>query len=334
MERNNGNYLALVSEQAVLDGILTEEDVRQIKSRLWHLLAERTQRYTMGDSTSVPVETAGELLRSVCFTIALHLKTAGANRALLLRDMPLPELLQAGRADIEAQVKAGRECLQKVKDSAPKLCNLSYWDTLAGLETFFKKYDIYFFAHEIPCDMDYQLCLAVPEELQGIEYINEYLRRLRVENEFCGQFETCAMTALLKSYCADYEGLLINLYEPVAVNALGIAMLEGDIPALNITDRDRMELMNRLKDGGKAKTAQELRRAAEVLCGRFSIGDAAAKDYLKRTAAELCPRILAALPNNRLERIFLTLMYEEAASTTVFVDGERTDGGFTAADRV
>ncbi|NCC69922.1 MAG: hypothetical protein EOM14_17345 [Clostridia bacterium] len=121
MEQSDGNYLALVSEQAVLDGILTEEDVRQIKRKLWRLLGERTQRYTMGDSTSVPAETAGELLRSICFTIALHLKTAGTKSALMLKDIPLPELLRAGRADIEAQLKAGRECLQKVKDSAPKL---------------------------------------------------------------------------------------------------------------------------------------------------------------------------------------------------------------------
>jgi hypothetical protein len=307
MDQNNSSFLALVSEHAVSDGTLTEEDVRGIQIKLWNLLAERTQRYTMGESSSVSVETAEELWKSICFSIGLYLKMVGGQSVLLLKTAQLPQLLRASWTEIEAQVEKAKVCLQRVRDGAPDIVNRSYRDTLIGMEAFFKKYDYRFFAHEIPGDIDYQLCHAVPQELQGIEYINEYLRRLSIENDFCGYFERGTMIALLESYCKDYQGLLINLYEPVAVNALGLALLGGDILALEITDRDRSKLLSRLTGYTKTEVLEELKRAAEVLCYRLQIGDAQARDYLQSTATELFPRIKAAMPKNRLDGIFLSL---------------------------
>jgi len=59
---------------------------------------------------------------------------------------------------------------------------LFYKDTLTNIDFFFKRYDYHFFAHEIP-DIFYQLNQPVPQELQGIEYVNEYLSRLLKENQ-------------------------------------------------------------------------------------------------------------------------------------------------------
>jgi hypothetical protein len=73
----------------------------------------------------------------------------------------------------------------------------------------------------VPCDIDYQLCRPVPEDLLGVEYVNEYLRRVVLENDFLRRFPKEPVIKLLENYCPDYRGLLINLYEPVATNALG-----------------------------------------------------------------------------------------------------------------
>ncbi len=103
---------------------------------------------------------------------------------MLLKNADLQDLLKAGWTEIEAQLKTGKELLQKVRETAPSVENRSYKDTLKGIEVFFKKYDYRFFAHEIPGDIDYQLCHPLPGELQGIEYINGYLRRLLTETGF------------------------------------------------------------------------------------------------------------------------------------------------------
>lgn len=327
MEENKSNYLERVSNQAVLDGTLTNEDVEAIQIKLWHLLGQRTERHTMGGSSSVPVETAEELLKSICFTIGLYMKAMGKSPVSLLKTANMQELLQAGWAEIESQIEIGKELLQKVKDNAPQIENISYQDTLKGIEGFFKKYDYRFFAHVIPCDIDYQLCHTVPSELQGIEYVNEYLRHLLTENKFCRNFDTEKMILLLKSYCPDYKGLLINLYEPVAINAIGLAMLDGDILALDISEKGRGELLECFQGWTKTKAVEELKRSADKLCHSLYFEDVPASEYLQMTAIELHPRIEAALPTGCLEGIFLSLLFEPAEEIPdiQFVDGDMMD---------
>jgi hypothetical protein len=324
---NSSNYLERVSDQAVLDGVFTNEDIESVRIRLWQLLGRRTERHTMGDSSSVPLETAEGLFRSICFTIGLYLKTMGGTAASLLKTADMQELLRAGWAEIESQMEIGRELLQQVRDSAPRIENISYQDTLTGIEGFFKKYDYRFFAHEIPCFIDYQLCHPVPDELQGIEYINGYLRRLLIENRFCRHFDDEKMALLLKSYCPDYRDLLINLYEPVAGNAVGLAMLDGDVLALDISDRGRSELLERFRGWTGARAVEELGRSADKLYHALYSEDVPVAEYLRKTAVKLYPRIEAALPTGNLEGIFLSLPVEqpEAAPEAQFVDGRMMD---------
>lgn len=307
MEPFPGEYPIPGSAQSALRDTLSQEDMEEFQLKLWKLLGERTRRYTMGESTSVPIETAGELLRSACFTIGVYVKAMGVTAPELLRTRELSELLREGQAVLEAQIAEGRQLLCRVTGSMPAVPNRSYTDTLLGLETFFRRYDHRFFAHEIPGDIDYQLCHPVVPDLQGIEYINEYLRRLRIENMFIGYFPTKAVITLLKRYCPDPVGLLINLYEPVAVNALGLALLGGDIYGLDMTGRDTQQLLRRFKRMGPHKAAEELERGAGILCRRLRMEDARSREYLERTAAELCPRLTAAMAAGSLNGVFSPL---------------------------
>jgi hypothetical protein len=71
----------------------------------------------------------------------------------------------------------------------PAIENASLRDTMRGIRLFFRRYDLHFFAHQIPTVLDYQLSHAVPDSFLGIEYIVEYLRRLIIENDFLRRFE-------------------------------------------------------------------------------------------------------------------------------------------------
>jgi hypothetical protein len=327
MDDNESNYLERASNQALLDGTLTKEDLEAIQAKLWRLLGQRTEHYTMGDSSSVPVETAEELLKSICFTIGLYIKARGQSSVSLLKTANMQELLQAGWAENESQIEIGKKLLRKVRDNAPQVESISYQDTLAQIEDFFKKYDYRFFAHEIPCDIDYQLCHAVPDVLQGIEYVNEYLRHLLIENQFCAHFDAEKMILLLKSSCPGYKELSINLYEPVAINAIGLAMLDREILALDITAQDRDELSNRFKGWTSARAIEELNRSADKLYRSLHFEDVSVSKYLLMMAVKLYPRIEAALPTGRLEGIFPSLSSEPAATIpdTQFIDGNMMD---------
>ncbi|NMC57400.1 MAG: hypothetical protein GYA50_09295 [Eubacteriaceae bacterium] len=309
MEDSNNNYLALISNQALQDGILSDDDALAIQMKLFSLLAKRTHRYTMDDSSSVPIEIAENLYQSICFSISLFLKQTG-NSIILLKNTEPEQLLKAAWAEIESQIKIGEKLLKLVKTTSPKIDNKSYIDTLKEIGNFFKVYDYRFYAHEIPCDIDYQLCHAVNNDLQGIEYINEYLRRLLIENEFCSHFDKELIIALLRSYCPDYKGLLINLYEPIAVNAFALALLQEDIFALDITDFHRGKLLRDFNMWSRQHAETELCKAANQICNILQIKNTEKIEYLKNTALNIYPRVAATLPSKCLDQIFLSLSYK------------------------
>ena len=284
---------------------LTEQEEIKIQAKLWQLLARRTELYTMGESSSVRVETAQELLQSVSFCLDLYLKQSGNTKKLFV-GADMEELFELGQKILEEKIELGKKLYSKACLTAPEIENISYRDTLRGIGGFFKHYDYRFFAHLIPCDIDYQLCHAVKEGLQGVEFINQYLGRIIMENEFVRKFEKERAESLLNSYCSDYKGLLINIYEPIAVNAIGLGLLREDCKALNIKASDRERLNSLFHPLTMTPTKKELNDAALRVCSELGINDASSVRYLRRTAEGLYPRIEAALPHGNLGGIFLS----------------------------
>ena len=220
---------------------LSGEEISRLQEKLLELLARRTALYTMGESSSIPRETAEELLRSLCYTLRIG-EDAAPERLRELLDGDLSQAYEKGVRLLEIKREVGRRLWQAVCLSASGLKNCSLEDTLVSIGGFWKRYDLRFFPHKIPCDIDYPLCQPVPEALMGVDYVNEYLRRLLLECQFLCRLDAGLCDALLKSICPDYRWLVLNLYEPVAVNAIGLALAGGDIRDLDISEQERARI--------------------------------------------------------------------------------------------
>lgn len=292
------NVLSLFGE----DSELTASELNILSMRLWELLSHKTKLYAI-DSSSVRAETAQELLSSICFLLYLYLKENA---------LPVRYLLKAESLEpvYEAALKTGRQAFLRCKglyqqacESVPQIENTSLSDTLRDIGQSFKTYDVYYFAHQVNCTIDYQLCHAVPESLSGTEYLCEYLRRLCMENHFLTHFSTKKVIQLLNAYCPDYKGLLINLYEPVFVNTLGLALLRQDIFPLNLTQTQKSEILE-LTSGLTEQQAHTLfHTAAESVCTTVE-ADAEEKTYAVQTAVALYPRFHAAAVHGSLDGVF------------------------------
>lgn len=150
---------------------------------LLKLLAARTERYTMGESSSVTVETAQALLESIRYTLSLGCEIQGKDLAALPSDAPLPGLLLAGQAELERRVAAGQKLLSRARALLSDIDDAALQETLCELGAFFKRYDLWFFADDIPCAIDYLLDESISEGLQGIDYVNAYLGALIAEGQ-------------------------------------------------------------------------------------------------------------------------------------------------------
>nr|WP_315019436.1 DUF6179 domain-containing protein [uncultured Aminipila sp.] len=320
MEDKNNNYLAALLNLNLQNEGFTEAEMSSIKCNMISLLGERTERYTMGESSSVPVEKAEELFKSICFTLGL---VTGKQGISSLKTENMSSLLKAGWNIIESMVEEGQGLFKQVIESTVLTENISYNDTLQGIEKFFKRYEYHFFAHEIPGDIDYQLCIPISEALQGIEYINEYLHRLLLENRFCEHFERNGIIRLLQSYCPDYKGLLINIFEPVAINTMGLAVINKNVIDLDISDYDRKRILAELDKWPDNEVIIQLDRVVDIICSQLEINEMQQRNYLYEALFAQYPRVKNQVALKNLNGIFLSLLDEDGDNMikTQYVDG-------------
>lgn len=325
MEENSESLLAF-SDNIQIDKNISEEDRILIEVKVWNLLGKHTEKYTMGDSTSVPIEIAEELLNSICFSLGLELRGLDNVNEILIKE-DINDLLKASWRKIDYFIEDGKKLFEAVRKTSPSIENISYRDTLNEIGEFFNKnkYDYRFFAHKINCSIDYQLSNPISEKLQGIEYINEYLKALLIENEFCIRFNEDDIRCILNSYCFDYEGLLINIFEPILTNAIGLDILREDILRLEISTFEREELLRIFRAMAKAEALSKLKGSAKRVCSILGIVNNEKIEYIEKTAVDIYPRIEVGLSTGNIDNVFLSFKYEEDSKESEFIDNPTMD---------
>lgn len=178
------------------------------------LMAHVCALYTHGESSSVSEYEAYELAESVLYVLGLGDKTERQTMELLASGDVVAVWTQK-RYELQARIPGVMELWQRVVGVMPPIHNIALRDTLASISQLPQVYDTFFAAHEVPCSIDYPLSEPVPEDLRGLDYVEEWLRRLLVEAQFLARFNTDEVVAYLDAWCPDYRGLLLNLYDPI-----------------------------------------------------------------------------------------------------------------------
>ena len=288
----------------VLASTACEEALAKARANLLELLLAQAQRYTQGESTSLPRETMDELLASLCYTLGIDPKKG--DRALLPLALGDPheryaEALDRLRKKADcARVLAGQLCL-----NAPALDCIALHSTLRSIVAGLNGYDPRFFAHRVPGDIDYQLLRPVPERVQGVDYILAYLTRLDAELRFLSRLPLHRVLALLDGFSPEWRELVANLYAPVATNALGLALLGGDPRRLHIGNAQRDELLGMLGNRPAEVIEERLFAASRTVCRVLDLQDESDAALLLSLALDLAPRVHAACASGDLSRVFV-----------------------------
>ena len=271
----------------------------EITEALYSLLSAQCKSFTGGQSSSLSVETVEALLSSICFSLSCFANKYGQNA---LVEIPLEKALEGARDILKKRIQLCKTLYLTLLRLPFQPDNVSYRDTVNGMENFFKKYDYYFFADQIPCDIDYQLCLQVNENLWGVEFLTEYIKRLICEGRFCGAFQRYEITALLANFGSRNHELLINVFTPVLSNALGRVLLGNDISTLEVTP-DGIEKLFSMFAGLKYEEALPIvDKASKLLCSRVGF-TGYNTEYVTESARTLIPRICRCDPKG----LFLSL---------------------------
>lgn len=271
----------------------------EITEALYILLSAQCKSFTGGQSSSLSVETVEALLSSICFSLSCFASKYGQNALL---EIPLEKALEGARDILKKRIQLCKTLYLTLLRLPFQPDNVSYRDTVNGMENFFKKYDYYFFADQIPCDIDYQLCLPVSENLWGVEYLMEYIKRLICEGRFCGAFQRYEITALLANFGSRNDELLINVFTPVLSNALGRVLLGNDISTLEVTPDGIGKLFSMFAGLKYEEALPIVDKASKLLCSRVGFSGYNA-EYVTESARTLIPRICRCDPKG----LFLSL---------------------------
>ena len=277
------------------------QEQQLLQQRIFPLLAVQAQKYLAGDSTSLPAETAEELLKSLLYTLRLALASDGLpDKALLTGD--LDALLQQGRCLLQEKKARAQRLWEQACLTAPKIANTCYRDTLTDFRQFFRRYDPWYFAHQIPCRIDYPLCLPVSEELLGVSYVGQWLQQAWVENLLLSRFAPDAVARLLMEQMPDDRDAPLNLCEQALVNAAGRSLLGLPPGSLQLSDEACGQLQRLLSKSGDPTEKLVGAAAAAAQAMRVPAG---AKAYFCAVAGGAAPRLRAALAAGSVRGFFL-----------------------------
>ena len=230
---------------------LTGAEERLWQEKLAALLVRQIALYTANENSSVPAAAARELLRGVLFFLAVPEEADGggeADRAARIRTLlscDLADELARGQRRAQRDSELTLALWRKVVAALPPLENRSLCDTLRSIGRGFHRYDTRFFPQRFDCDIDYQLAVPVSESLLGINYVNRYLIDLAAENSLLTRLPQGEVRAVLERSCPGWRGLLVNLYAPVAENALARTLLGGE--GLTLSDGEIGALRERIR---------------------------------------------------------------------------------------
>ena len=189
-----------------------DADVERARSGFALLVTHMAELYCMGGCSSVSVYEAHELARSAAYVLGIADATPDEAAFVLNAGDPIA-LWHEGLAALDARVDAALRMRSEVITVMPPIRNVSLRDTLVSLGDLRRCYDTRFAAHEVPCDIDYQLSEPVDPHLMGIDYIEAWLAQLLVEARWMARFDVSSCVAVLERVCPDYRGLHVNLYD-------------------------------------------------------------------------------------------------------------------------
>lgn len=280
--------------------------------------------YTKDNSSSVMVEVAESILKCIDYTIGIYLKQFETTEDILekLKNESIEYMLKAGNRLIKINLEYSKSLLKRIQRNKLRVGNYSYDDTIDyGISIFFKSYDNFFAAHETPGSIDYQLCVELKDYV-GIEYIKNYLERVDLENKFCYNFNISDIKELLKGYDKKSELLLINIFELLMTNCLGLIICNKDPRNLNINDYDREKIKNILKNLSLQELEVELLKAAEKCALILKIEDKTTLKYMDKCVEKIASYIDNALKIDKLENIFISFNKDSEDEIIEYIDKE------------
>lgn len=317
-------YVQSLARQARYCGLLSDRELSTMQADLLLILAEQTDKWSRGESSSIPTEKAQDIMTSILFVIGVQLKSyqSPEQAVEILKSEPLKSLFENGLKLVRRKMAISRHVQKRILAHILDTPNVYYRSTIAdGINGFFKLYRPQFAAHEIHITADYPIFAGRPE-LEGIEFIEKYLRCIQAENAFCVCFAPQDIHHLLCGLTQDYRSVPLNIFEPVLLSALGLIIRNHSPKRLDLTENDICFLYQHFSDQSEKEVQSCLQQALFALNKRIDLPQLSIQ-YASLCIPKLTATILNAIKMKTLDKVFLIPAYPEREPRIVLSYGNR-----------
>ena len=302
------NYFESLVVSAYTKQILSEDDLSKLKAQIIQLLDERIYKYNGLESSSIRKEIMEEINASNYYTIGLQLKTFdNPDEAVKeIREKNIIDIYYEGRKRIDKILNIIRVMYLKVKQNKLITQNYTYNSTITGgIQGFLKIYNPDFKAQDMRITADYPLYNNLIGELEGVEFIKEYIYSIYLENEFCAKFSSEKIENLLYNYSGEYKDLIINIFEIVLFEAIACKLVKRKIYDLEISDFELNEIYSIFKKQDKEEIKKTVNEICIEICKELALKNKDIQKYIEKKLDTIVNMISNGLEQNRLDKIFI-----------------------------
>lgn len=307
------NYFKTLINEAYNIGILNDADILDIQTQLLKLLDKIVYKYNGTESSSIRKEILEEISNSNIYIIEIYLKTFNYpdDAVRTIKDKGINFIYLEGRKRIEKLLNVIRVYYIKIKENKLNLENMIYEDTiLGGIKGFLKIYDPDFDAQDMKITADYPLFNNnYIRNLQGVEFVEKYVKSLYLENKFCKMFSEEKIKYLLSGYSTRYKELIINIFEIVLLEIYACKLVNKNVQNLIITKEE----LNKIYDILENKTEQEIKDKLQNLYidikKELLVKDIEIQNYIETNLDYIFKLIYNSFKQKTLDKIFITEKY-------------------------
>lgn len=269
---DKNNYIESLLEYGLNNNLISQNEYDFIINKIIELLEFKVKKYTAGLTNSILIRKLKSINMSNLYVLGLYLKNRLIEESIIiLLSEDIIELYTKSRKELEKKIEKIKLFYNVViLNNLVNTDNYFYNATLKqGIKGFFKLYNPDYMAYNINITVDYELFLFRPNS-KGIEFIEEYLKYINIENIFCQKFD----------YVLSNKDLPISIYEMVFTKAI--------IENTNGFDRNSL-----LKAYQKLKEEKKLNN-----------------EYYDNSAVIIIDKIIFNYKNNTLEQIEKKITYK------------------------
>lgn len=318
-ELSGSKYFESLISAATDRGVFSVEAAEKLQYELFELIAMKTEQYNGGFSSSIPTELARSLADGVAYTVGAALKRYATPEAALeaLKNEKLSSIYADGKLSVESLLSSVRRMYPILVRTLPDTGNVTYSATVKdGILGFLKKYNPEYEPQETIITADYPTALPFPD-LTGVEFIEEYVRRIYNENRFLSHFDAAEIRVLLEHCGQDSGELIFNVFSEVLKCSLGNELC-GKNP-LRPSPCTKSRLCEVFSGLTKAGIYDLLRSAATKLIDLMGLTNKGVCDYIFAALPAISTEIGAAVGLGDASRAFICRRTPTHAAQTVTV---------------